>query len=158
MSDHIPVAAALKGDRAAHRVLHVDLTGNEVGPSRRSRVLEIRHENLGAGIERVDHHLAVDRTGDFRPPVLQVLRHGRHLPRMIRPDVRRLAQKVRHLTGVDPLLPLDPRGEQTFALAIEFTVQSREEFDRFRREHTLLAGLRLTFDFDAFAHDELFNR
>jgi hypothetical protein len=37
---------------------------------------------------------------------------------------------------------------------VEFTVQAREEFDRFRREHTLLSGLRLTFDFDAFAHDD----
>ena len=74
---------------------------------------------------------------------------------MVGPDVRGLAQEVGHFTGVDALLPFDPRRQQTLALPVEFAVQAREKFDRFRREHTLLPGLRLTFDFDAFAHDKL---
>ena len=72
---------------------------------------------------------------------------------MVGANVRRLAQKVRHLARVDTLLPLDPRGEQTLAFAVELAVQARDEFDRFRGEHALLTGLRLTFDFDAFVHD-----
>jgi hypothetical protein len=34
---------------------------------RRSLTLEIRHEGLGARVERVDHHLSVCRTGDLDP-------------------------------------------------------------------------------------------
>jgi hypothetical protein len=71
---------------------------------------------------------------------------------VIRPDVRRLAQKVGHFPRIDALLALSARGEQALALAIELAVQARDKFDRLRREHTLLPGLRLTFDFDAFAH------
>ena len=43
-------------------------------------VLEIGHEGLRRGIQRVDDHLAVDRTGDLHAAVLQIGRHRRDAP------------------------------------------------------------------------------
>ena len=48
-------------DRLPHRVAHVSLAVDDVGPRRRARVLEVGHEDLRARVERVDHHLALDR-------------------------------------------------------------------------------------------------
>src|SRR6185503_20145212 len=64
----------------ADRLHAVELAGNNVGPGRRERILEIRHEDLGPGIERVDHHLPFDRSGDLHPSIVQVSGCGRHLP------------------------------------------------------------------------------
>jgi DNA-binding transcriptional LysR family regulator len=40
-------------------------------PSRAERVLEVGHEHLRAGVQRVDDHLALDRAGDLDAAVLQ---------------------------------------------------------------------------------------
>ena len=45
-----------------------------------------------AGVERVDHHLPVDRTGDLDAPVLQLVRHRSDAPVALA-DVRRLGRK-----------------------------------------------------------------
>ena len=47
------------------RVAEVALPLDDVRPGRRARVLEVGHEDARAGVERVDHHLAVDRAGDL---------------------------------------------------------------------------------------------
>ena len=49
-------------------------------PGRRERIFEVGHEDVRAGVERVDHHLAVGRTGDLRTAVLQVGRGRSNLP------------------------------------------------------------------------------
>ena len=41
-------------------------------PGRRVRVLEVRHEDLRARVERVDHHLPIGRARDLDAPVLEV--------------------------------------------------------------------------------------
>ena len=52
-------------DGAADGVRQVDLALDQVVPRRRGRVLEVRHEDVRARVERVDDHLAVDRAGDL---------------------------------------------------------------------------------------------
>ena len=56
----------------AHRVAQVQVSLDVVVPFGRVGVLEVRHEDAGAGIERVDDHLAVDGPGDFDAPILDV--------------------------------------------------------------------------------------
>ena len=58
-------------DRAAHRVEAVRLPLDHVRPGRRARVLEIGHEHPRARVQRVDHHLPLDRAGDLAAPVQQ---------------------------------------------------------------------------------------
>jgi hypothetical protein len=62
----------LVGDRSPDGVHQVRLAADEIGPCRRRRILEVRHEDVRAGVQRVDDHLAVDRTGDFDTPVLEI--------------------------------------------------------------------------------------
>src|SRR3546814_2726433 len=50
--------------RSGDRVAQVELALDQVVPGRRRRVLEVRHEDAGAAVQRVDDHLAVDGAGD----------------------------------------------------------------------------------------------
>ena len=59
----------LERDLAAHGVGHIPLPLDDVLPPRRARVLVVGHEDAGARVERVDHHLAVDRAGDLAAAV-----------------------------------------------------------------------------------------
>ena len=64
-----------------------DLAADDVGPARAQRILEVGHEHGRAGVEGVDHHPGLGRSGDLHPPVVEVRRRRRHLPRC-RPDIR----------------------------------------------------------------------
>ncbi len=70
----------LERDLAAHGVGHVPLPLDDVLPLRRARVLVVGHEHAGAGVERVDHHLAVDRAGDLAAAVAEIGRSLGHPP------------------------------------------------------------------------------
>src|ERR1019366_6237643 len=67
-------------DRAGNRAAKVGLTFHRILPCRRVRILEVRHEDLRAGIERVDDHLALNWTRDFRAPILKICRYGGYRP------------------------------------------------------------------------------
>ena len=125
---------------AAHRVGEVDLVGpavlevdlalDLVGPGRRVGVLEIRHEDLGAGIQRIDHHLAVGRPGDLDPPVQQVGGDRRDFPVAVAHMLRSRAGNPagrRHRGG-----PGARRGGSRGAEArrVELAVQAGEEGQR----------------------------
>ena len=64
-----------------------------------------------AGVQRVDHHLAIDRPGDFHAPVLQVRRDRIDLP-----IPSRIAfcsgEKIRHLALINAALPFRPLRQQ----------------------------------------------
>ena len=76
----LPLAGSVKSICAGPAVLQVGLALDHVGEHRRGGVLEIGHEHLRAGIERVDDHLAVDRAGDLDPAVEEVGGDRRDLP------------------------------------------------------------------------------
>ena len=48
------------------------LAADDVRPRRRQRVLEVGHEDPGARVEGVDHHLRLGRPGDLDPPIVEV--------------------------------------------------------------------------------------
>jgi hypothetical protein len=66
----------LEGERAADGVDERRLSGDDVGPGRRERVLEVGHEHARPRVERVDHHLGLGGTGDLDAPVIE----GRPVP------------------------------------------------------------------------------
>ena len=70
----------LERDLAAHGVGDVPLALDDVLPLRRAGVLVVGHEDAGARVERVDHHLPVDRAGDLAAAVAEIGRRLGHAP------------------------------------------------------------------------------
>ena len=98
-----------------HRVAQIDLTFKIVLPGGRIGVLEIRHEHVRAGVQRVDDHLAIDRSGDFDAPVEQVRGNRRHLPirladRPPSPAENRAFSRRRFPAGARAVAPAVPGG------------------------------------------------
>ena len=105
-----------EGDRAPDRVAQIDLALDHVRPGWRVRVLEIGHEHFRAGIERVDHHLAIGRPGDLDPAIAQVGRDRRASP-VAFADLFRFRQKIERATAIERRLAL-LTARQTFPAAI----------------------------------------
>jgi len=87
--------------------LQVDLSGYDVFPCGGVGVLEIGHEDIGAGVEGVDHHLPVDRAGDLDPAVAQGFGGLRHGPHAVA-DSGRLGEEPGPVAGVETGLTLSP--------------------------------------------------
>ncbi len=92
------------------------------------RVLEVRHEHPGARVERVDHHLAVDRARDLDAAVGDLVGERRDAPVALA-HLGRLRQEVRQLAGVQAAEPLCPPREQLLAAGAELALQRRQELD-----------------------------
>ncbi len=127
----VSLAVLLERNGAAHRVADVDLAVDHVEPGRAIGVLEIRHEGRCAAIERIDHHLAVGRSGDLDPAVEHVLGLWRNLP-VVGADILRLGQKIGQLAAIEFLLPCRAAREQFFAARAEPALQLRDQRKRFR--------------------------
>src|SRR5262249_58585823 len=80
--DRIFLAARVVREREPARpaVLEIELALDVVRPGRRVRILEIRHVDIGAGIEGVDDHLAIDRPRDLDAAIDEILGDRRNLP------------------------------------------------------------------------------
>jgi hypothetical protein len=132
--------ARLRGrvrDGAPHGVHEVDLALHHVGPRRRRRVLAVGHEHLRARVERVDDHLAVERTGDLHPSVEQVGRQRRHAP-VARAHRRRLREEVEALPRVEGRLPRHTRRKERVDAALIRPHERRHEAQGLVGEHPLL--------------------
>ena len=138
-----------EAELAGPAVLQVDLAFDVVRPGRRVGVLEIRHEDVGAGIERVDDHLAVDRPGDLHAAVSQIVRDRRDAPVLVVADHLGAGPEIRQFAGVIALLLLGARREQPLAPRLELAMQVGEEAQRRRREHLGVAGAERRLDLDA---------
>ncbi len=123
-------------DPALEGVDQVDLTAHHVLPGRGGGVLEVGEPDLRAGVQRVDHHLAVGGAGDLDPAVLE--RPGRlGDPPVGGADPGRVGQEVQG-SGAGDLRPALPAAGQQFAApALEGAVQADDEGDRLRSEHLL---------------------
>ncbi len=129
----------VEGDRPAHRVVEVRLALDHVLPGRRVRILEIGHEDAGAAIERVDHHLSVGRAGDLGAAVLDVPR-DRCNPPVAVADRLGLGQEIRFPAGIEPVLDLGAASEQPPPLRAEFALELDGKGNRLRRQHLLVSG------------------
>ena len=129
------------GDLAADGILQVLLADDVVLPGRRVGVLEIRHEDVRARVEPVDHHLAVHRARDLDPPVAQVGRDRRDGPRALA-YVLRLGQEIGQAAGVELRLPRATPLEQLAPPRLEAARQRGQEIERARAQHVLAPGGR----------------
>src|SRR5690625_149485 len=94
---------------------------------------------LRAGVERVDRHLLVRRSGDLDATVFEPRRRGRDLPAGIVADLSGLRKEVEVL-GVGDLGLTDRACFETVeAVAVELAVQFDDELERLRGEDLLCA-------------------
>src|SRR4030095_7627278 len=124
------------------------LTLHHVPPSRRVRVFKICHENLCAGIQRVDNHLAIGRPGDFDPAVLDVARDRRTLP-VAFADLFRFGQEIEPFALMKPCLPFLPVLKTLLAPRAELTLQLCDKGERFRSKDFRKSRRYLSQDLDA---------
>ncbi len=145
----IALLTRLHGDRPLDGVREVQLAAEDVLPRRRVRILEVGHVDLRAGVERVDHHLAVARrAGDLDPPILQIGRSGCDLPVAL-PHGAGLLEEVGQLARRDPLLALGSSLEQLEPPATELALERVDEIERLGCQHP---GLVRAVENDARAH------
>ena len=57
-------------DGAIHRIAQINLAINDFVPVRGQRVLKICHKDFHIGVEGVNYHFALYRSGDFHPTIL----------------------------------------------------------------------------------------
>jgi hypothetical protein len=57
---------------SAHRIDEVPLPLDDIRPGGGACVLQVGHEDARAGVQRVDHHLPIDRTGDLDAAIGQI--------------------------------------------------------------------------------------
>ena len=141
-------SGAVEGERAARRVGDRRLAGDDVRPRRRERVLEVRHEDLGPGVQGVDHHLRLGRAGDLDPSVVEVGRCRGDRPVRLA-DVGRGDEEVRPDAGVQLRLALLAPLQQVEAERPEPTLQVRDERERVGRQDPLRTRDGRTGDLDA---------
>ena len=142
------MAGSVKSILPAQTVLQVGLALDHVGEHRRGSVLEIGHEHLGAGIERVDDHLAVDGAGDLDAAVEKVGGDLGDRPVALA-DRFRLGKKIRQLAGVEVFLPSHAPRQQLQAAPVEPPVQVGEKPKRLGAEDFGLPAAGLGVDLDA---------
>ena len=127
---------AVVGDRPLDRVAQVDVALDHVAPRRRIGVLEVGHEAVGAGVERVDRHLALGRAGDLDPPLLHVAGDRRNRPVALA-HVLGLGEEVERLAGGQTLTALCTRVEQFDSRVRELPLQRCHELERVGGQHLL---------------------
>src|SRR5215469_2672601 len=110
-----PCLRISEGDRTVYRIDQIDLSFDQILPSRRVGILEIGHKDIGAAVQRIDHHLAVGWAGDLDAAVLKVRRDRRYLPFAVA-DHLGLGQEIGLPTGVELALDCGAPGETTPSL------------------------------------------
>ena len=146
--ERVLLLAGVERDRPLERVGQVPLPVDAVRPGRRVRVLEVGHEHPRARVERVDHHLPVDRPRDLDAPVGDLLGRRRHAPGA-RADLGRPGQEVWELAAVESLEPLLTPRQQLDPTRAERALQVVEEAaglvgeDVSRVDHRVIIPFRL---------------
>src|SRR5438874_8087039 len=120
-----------KTDRPPDRIPQIDLALNHIRPRRRIRVFEIGHENLCAGIERINHHLAIARSGNLDPPIAQI-RWNRCAGPVALTDRFCFRQKIECFATIESDLSILPALQTFFPAIAESALQLRNEGERFR--------------------------
>ena len=110
---------------------------DDVLPGRRARVLEVRHEDAGARVHGVDHHLAVDGARDLDATVPEVGRNRCDLPVGLGRG-QQLGKRARVELGLPLATPLEELEPGRVQLAVELG----DELECLRRENVRGVGER----------------
>lgn len=133
-------------DAALVGVDQIELAEDDVLPRGGGRVLEVGEPDPGARVQSVDGHLAVGRTGDLHPSVVQRGRGRGDLPGVVRADRRRLGQEVQRGGAGDLGAALAAAGEQLVATRRELPVQLGHEREGRVGQDLVLPGQGLGID------------
>ena len=125
----VVLVAGVELDRPVEGVGEVALAVDAVLPGRRVRILEVGHEDPGARVERVDHHLPVDRAGDLHPAVGDLVGIPSDAP-VGRTDVGGLRKEVGQLTGLEAAEPRPSRLEELEPPRAELPLEVGQEGNR----------------------------
>ena len=128
--------AAAKRDGAASGVVKVHVTVDVVRPHRRVGVFEVGHEDICAAVERIDDHLAIDRSGDLDATVDEIVWNRSDGP-VAFANLARLGEEVGKLAGVESSFALLAFSEQRFTPRVELALQRGDEVERLRREDVI---------------------
>ena len=134
----LPGGGIVEGELPAHGIAKIELPLDQVFPRRRGCVLEIRHEDVGAGVERVDDHLPIGRSRDLHGAVHEVVRERGDLP-VLGADRSGLGQEVERLPLRETRDPLGAAIESLADARSETAGELLEEAKRLRGEHLLEA-------------------
>ena len=102
-------------------------------------ILEVGHEALGAGVESIDDHLTVHRTGDLHAAVLEVGGGGAYPP-VSGTDLGGLSQEIHGLAGVQARLAGGAGGEQLPPARAKTLLQVHHKVQGRRGEDLLEGG------------------
>ncbi len=128
----LPLRAG-EGDGAPHGIAEVELPLEIVAPGGGVRVLEIRHEDPRARVQRVDDHFAVHGAGNLDAAVQQVSGNRRDGPVRLAHRTR-LWQEFGALAGVETSLARHAAREQLLAAQLTRPRQHRKEAPRLGRQ------------------------
>ena len=131
--DGVALAVATQREVMADGVTNVDLAVEHVVPGWGTRILKVGHEHPRAGVQGINHHLALGRAGDLDATIEQVLGRRGHRPRA-RPNLGGLGQEVGSQTGVELLLAYASTPKQLDATVSEGSHEVGDEGGGFRRE------------------------
>ncbi len=138
-----------EGDGPRDRVAEVDLPLDDVLPQGRVGVLLVGQPHAGAGVHRVDRHLAVGGARHLHPAVDQSGRGVRDPPGVVLADARGRGQEVEVLAVGDGLHDLRAGGEPLLAARLQVPVEDRDELESAGGEDLLVAGLQGSGHLDA---------
>ncbi len=131
-------------DPAFQRIGEVQLALDDVPPCGGGGVLHVSEPHLRAGVQRVDGHFLVHRSGDLHAAVLQARGRGSDAPRRVVADVLGFAEEPGVLAGRD-LGPAGPACLQQLLSALGGgPVQFGDELQGIRSKNLVLPadGLR----------------
>ena len=130
------VAAGARIDEAqaaAHRLVQARLPFEQILPGRRGGVFEVGHEDVGAGVERVDDGLRVRGPGDLDLAAVQRPWCGRHAP-LRAPHFSRRGEEIKRLAAIDPQLTGLPLLEKFAQPRAKGADQFEQKFEGGRRQ------------------------
>ena len=123
-------------NRAGHGIHEIELPLNHRLPGRCQAVFEISHVTLHRGIQRINHHLALDRPGDFNTTIPEIGWNAADRPEPVA-NMLRIRQKVRCHPPIKQGL-LGSSGRQTgLQRGPKLTNQSAGERNGLLRKNTL---------------------
>src|SRR5579885_2035934 len=114
------------GNRAIDGIAHVDLSLNGSLPCWGEVIFKVGHEYLRALIQRIDDHVALDRSGDLYAPILQVWRNRRNRPLAIA-NMLGFGQEIRQIAGIEFGLPPCSSLQQFLASVAESAHQGSDK-------------------------------
>ena len=90
----LPTVQIVEADGLEVGVAKVDLPLNDIVPGGRKGIFKIRHEYLYICVQCVDHHFAINRSGDLNAPIAKIRRDVANAPRTFA-DGPRFGQEIR---------------------------------------------------------------